>query len=118
MVKTAQPSQEAAPPAAKKKKKRLKSWERKVQKKRAENGAVGGTEASLNQTAASAKLASLAARERLRLGQAALSRDAGLVAAYVAARKAMSAFLKAKPEGAISKGKKKRNKRKEGDSES
>ena len=118
MVKTAQPSQEAAPPAAKKKKKRLKSWERKVQKKRAENGAVGGTEASLNQTAVSAKLASHDARGRMGLGQATLPGDAELVAAYAAARKAMSAFLKAKPEGAISKGKKKRNKRKEGDSKS
>ena len=122
------PSAQDAAPAKTAKAKRLTSWQRKAQRKRTEKeatdgsearpndrAAAGGTEASLNQAAASAKLASAGARERHRLGQAALPGDAELVAAYLAAKKAMRELHQAKPEGAIGKKKQRRKKSKGGE---
>ena len=128
---TTQPTAQAAEPANATKKKRLTSWQRKAQKKRAEATAAGGTEeasssktaaagteAALNQATAIAKQASADARERNRLGQAALPGDAKLVDAYLAAKKAMRELHQAKPEGAIGKKKQKRKKSKDGESKS
>ena len=117
------PSAQDAAPAKTAKTKRLTSWQRKAQRKR-EKEPSDGSEARPNDRAAAGCTASstrrlpalLASRAReRRLGQAALPGDAELVAAYLAAKKAMRELHQAKPEGAIGKKKQRRKKSKGGE---